>query len=347
MKARALFLFFMIKNLLQRTLIFISERIESLRNSFITFHYRPKYAKDLNTWSDKLVITPKTAIILQGPIIKDNDFTLETIRIYKKIFPEAIIILSTWEDEDKNKIEKIKNEKIELILNKKPLNPGTKNINLQIISSRAGVAKAKTLKTEYALKTRTDQRLYGINSLDYLRNITTAFPPAAGNGRQNKRIVGVSLNSFKYRPYGLSDMTIFGQIDDMLLYWGANLDERKLPLNLGSTTRDFSRARICEMYLATEFLKKIGHEPKMTITDSWDAFAKYFCVVDQISLDIFWYKYARHTEHKTLQYDAVRNSQSLNFREWLNLYANLNSKSDIPEKTLDTPFRSIIKQDNL
>ena len=37
------------------------------------------------------------AIVLQGIVAIQDDCTLETVRLYKKIFPGAIIILSTWD----------------------------------------------------------------------------------------------------------------------------------------------------------------------------------------------------------------------------------------------------------
>lgn len=37
------------------------------------------------------------AIVLQGIVAIQDDCTLETVRLYKKIFPSAIIILSTWD----------------------------------------------------------------------------------------------------------------------------------------------------------------------------------------------------------------------------------------------------------
>lgn len=312
------------------------------KDSFFTYHLRPKYAKNFNLWSDKIKNESKTAIIIQGPIVKDYDFTLETIKIYKKLFQEQIIILSIWEDEDMGEIAKIKQEGVEVILNKRPAFYGQQNINLQIVSSFAGAKRAKDLGAEYAIKTRTDQRIYAPNSLDFLRNILEVFP-LRGDSVQKKRIVGVSLNSYKYRPYGLSDMTIYGQIDDFILYWSIKLDGRIFPNEtLIHTMGEFANARICEAYLVTEFVKKLGHTPKTTIADSWDVFAKYFCVVDQISLDLYWYKYTRHIEHKTLEYKSILSSQTMTFSEWLNLYVNLDNKVVVPEIMLKKQFGSII-----
>ena len=56
------------------------------KRTLLTYHERPLYSEDVNTWSDKLRQDPKCAIVLQGPIITEHDFTLNTLRIYKKHF---------------------------------------------------------------------------------------------------------------------------------------------------------------------------------------------------------------------------------------------------------------------
>ena len=45
------------------------------------------------------------AIIIQGPVITKNKFTLETVKLYLKLHPNAYIILSTWDDTSKEVIE--------------------------------------------------------------------------------------------------------------------------------------------------------------------------------------------------------------------------------------------------
>ena len=39
----------------------------------------------------------KVAIVVQGPVIIKNDFTFETLKLYVNIFPNEIIVLSTWD----------------------------------------------------------------------------------------------------------------------------------------------------------------------------------------------------------------------------------------------------------
>ena len=77
--------------------------------------------------------------MLQGPVITTHDYTLETIKIYKKIFPKSHIILSTWQDENTEYLKKINSDDCIIIQNKKPDFSGSSNINLQIASSNAGI----------------------------------------------------------------------------------------------------------------------------------------------------------------------------------------------------------------
>lgn len=288
---------------------------------FFTFHLRPKKAEKIGIVADKLLSYSKVAIVIQGPIVYDQDFTLETIKIYKKLFPQIIIILSTWDYEKKEYIEKIKKEINDVLLNKVPEEKGVQNINYQITSSISGTKRAKELGAEYVLKTRTDIRIYGKNSIEFLSNVLNGFS-VKGDYGQNKRIIGMSLNSFKYRLYGLSDINLFGEINDMILYWSAALDKN------GSAFKNMP-VGLCEVYLATEFLKKVGRELKWTLEDSWQAFADNFCVIDENSLDVYWYKYARMKEHRYIRYNSERNDQEMTFLEWFNLYSNLQNKDKV------------------
>lgn len=315
--------------------------IEENTNTFATYHLRPKMSESFGLWSDPIRDIPKVGIVLQGPIVKVGDFTLETLKIYKKTFRYSPIVLSTWEDEDDTYLQRIKELGVDILLNKKPSYPGVSNINFQIVSSLSGMKRLKELGVEYAIKSRTDQRMYAPNIADFLVKVLCMFPPKKGF-RQKKRILGVSLNTFKYRPYGISDMTIFGDIDDVLIYYSADLDMRKFTSEerafFTSSIRNFAKWNVCEIYLATEYLKKTGRQLLWTLEDSWSAFSEQFVIVDKESVDLFWFKYSREKEFRYLRYDGVRTDQELTFMEWLNLYGGVTDRRTIPEYVLDAKF---------
>jgi hypothetical protein len=305
---------------------------------FITYHYRPKMATSVSTQSDATQASKSMAIVMQGPIVHKDDFTLGTVKIYQRHFVGSRIILSTWETESPSVIRRFEDLGITVILNKKPAYAGISNINLQIHSSRNGMRRAKEIGVEYALKTRSDQRMYAPNVADFLYNVTETFPITGNWPKQRKRIVGCSLNTFKYRMYGLSDMLIYGHIDDMLLYWNIELDERTFDEEQQRqaivSLRSYARWRVCEVYLATEFLGRVERELKWTLRDSWSAFADHFCVIDKEQLDLFWPKY-NHSEYRWLRYNKDTHVRELSFRDWLGVYVGLEAQ-EIPENILET-----------
>jgi hypothetical protein len=321
-----------------KDLIEIAEKEEKI---FVTYHTRPAKSSATRTRNDSEDHNRNLSLILQGPIMPVGAFTLETIKLYKRLFGDANIILSTWEDEDNLEIRRIKDLGIDVVLNRKPAYSGHSNINLQIVSSRAGVEKAKESGAKYVLKTRTDQRIYAPDVARFLENLTDVFPVRGGNGLQKKRIVGASLNTFKYRLYGLSDMVIYGDVDDMSIYWGADLDLRVFSEEfiggMWKSLRHFANSRVCEVYLATEFLQKVGHVPKWTLTDSFRVFSDRFCVVDKEQLDLFWPKYSRQ-ENRYVSYTGEFNAkEEITYRDWLNIY-NGHSDMTAQEHLLDVPL---------
>lgn len=311
--------------------------VQDATSNFVTYHFRPKCADAIHTPSHLVNHLPSLAIVIQGPVINKDAFTLETAKLYKQNFPTALLILSTWNDHSPEVLQPFDSLGVQVLLNSKPDYAGVSNINLQIVSSRAGIQKAREMGVEYALKTRTDQRMYAPDIAAYLHSITQVFPVGDGWGKQRKRIVGCSLNTFKYRMYGLSDMLIYGHIEDMWLYWNVDLDDRVFTEQdeheAGASLKKFARWRVCEVYLATEFLSKLGRALDWTLRDSWTAFAEHFCVVDKEQLDLYWNKYNQR-EYRWLFYCGLHKFQELTFRDWINLYGNQN-KIVAPEEILD------------
>ena len=327
---------------------FINKKINYLLNFFnrysinyFTFHSRPKYSKDV---SDKFIDSPafensksSIAIVIQGPLLTDGDFTLETIKLYIKNFPKHKLILSTWSDSDSMPIEAIKKLGIEVVMNEKPKNGGIANINFQIVSAAGGINRAKEMGCEYALKTRTDQRIYSSQAISLCYLFLKKFP-ITGEYNQNERIVAFNLNTFKYRPYSISDMINFGHINDMLKYWCVEQDARtQEELIETNTLLDWSKQNLAEVYFVTSFLKNINKKMFWTLEDSWKVMSENFCILNINEIDLYWRKYTnkefRHQDYKTL------NSSQFNFSDWL-IYQD-HFPENIPEKII------VSKQNNL
>ncbi len=314
---------------------------ERKTQSFLSSHMRPMYAATMNRLSKPETTLPRYAIVIQGPLIRTLDFTLETVRLYKKTFPGAIQIISTWKDEDPLYIERIRAEGVTVIQNDKPSYNGASNINFQIVSTAAGMRRAKELGAEYVFKTRVDMRMYATNVFPFLLDLIRRFP--AVSSVQKSRLIACSLDTFLYRPYSISDTFLFGQIDDMIAYWTPALDQRKLVFPTKMSILEWAKFRVGESYFMTAYLEKIGIKVDMTLVQTWLAYQTYFCVVDQQDIDLFWMKYERQREFRRLRYDHTYTDQELGFRDWLLMYNGTYSPAIAAHVPIDQEFVSVIQ----
>lgn len=302
--------------------------------SFLTHRHRPirQEVRHVNWGPD---LRSDTAIVLQGPLLLDLDFTLETVRLYRSYFPQAPIIVSTWVDAPETPIAELKRIGSRVIVQQVPALKGVSNSNLQMASSHAGVLMAKELGCQFVVKSRTDQRIYNDQALSLFHGLMKAFPLSMDVSLQEERIFAVSMNSFAYRMYGVSDMLQFGRISDMCRFWSGDVDERRIEEPIcAKSHRDFAQRNICEVFFCTEFLKKTGWSPQWTLTDSWHAIGSRFCVVDSSSLDLFWPKYTS-VEERWRSYQGDPRFQEIDFGRWLEMHHGL---AHADERILDLPW---------
>jgi hypothetical protein len=307
------------------------------KNVFLTYHYRPKFIEQINRYSEININLEKTAVVIQGAIVRENNFTFETLLLYKKLFPNCEIIFSTWEDDLSNDdLDYIKMINITLVQNSKPIYQGHSNINFQIKSTNSAIKLAYNNGAKYILKTRSDQRIYSPDTIPFLINLLNIFNFKKTN-LQTNRIITVSLNTFKFRLYGITDMCQFGTSHDMFNYWDCEFDmrvfsQKELEMH-GKTIKSYSKANFCEVYLCTSFLKKIKHEIKWTLEDSWYVYSNYFLIIDKESIDLFWNKYSHREYYRRNYYKNFNSFEEISFKDWLNL---LNKSNTIfPEEYLN------------
>lgn len=275
-------------------------KIDVYSEGYNSILYRPKFAHQITTESIFKPLKEKVAIVIQGPLVLEDNFTLETVKIYKKNYPEHLIIVSTWNDISDSQLNAFKSIGVELVLNEKPALVGALNVNLQIVSSKNGILKAKELGCNYVYKTRTDQRFYALNITSYLLTVLQQQPLVGDKTSQKLRLVSASMTTVKYRPYGLGDMFMFGDIDDMLLYWDSKLDDRKMMKNdiPKMSVLEIAKLKLAEIYLCTNFLDKIGYTYDFTLSDTWKVYADKFYIIDFEQLQLFWGKYAWRNESR-------------------------------------------------
>lgn len=313
-----------VKNNLQ----LIAEKIERYDDSFFTYHLRPKKSNNYllkNNWKP----AEKVAIVVQGPLCKEESFTFETIKLYKKNFPDALVIISTWDTEDSSLIKSISKQGVEVVTTSPPKIAGAAKINLQVASTMAGLNRAKELGAQYVFKSRTDQRMGGVNISEAFIGLLKVFP--VKNECLKMRLISVNFTTLKYRLFGVGDMLMFGNINDMLTYWNADLDKREIDRHSigGKNIEEYSKLRLGESYLCANFLERIGYQFDWTLQDSWKVYRDFFCVVDKEMVDLYWLKYGRFVERRN-DYYAPHSQQIFKFTDWLSFY-----NSGVPGKIDD------------
>ncbi len=291
-------------------------------DSFHTIHRRPVWAGDIQCKPYDAVY-PNTALILQGPVVEKYHFTVETVKLYKKIFPQMRVIVSTWEGTERKLLRQIEACGAVALTTPKPENAGPSNANLQIVSAREGLRLAKKLGCEYACKTRTDQRIYSPRCIWELLILLEVFPPYGEECK--KRIAAVSLDTFSNRIYGLSDMFHFGHIDGLLKYWDIEPVSHKI-LNdfwernkMEETCERGISSRVIESYLALRYLRTTGWEKGCDLESWHEALGKFFVIVDAASIDLYWPKYINR-EYRWRRYDGVEAMEEVDFLSWLVFY---------------------------
>lgn len=301
---------------LKKALLKLVDLIMISRGTFLTYHKRPvkssSITKGLNEYSSDNI-----AIVLQGPVIKRYDFTLETIKLYIKRYPKAYIILSTWVDDWEIINKKFDSKQTYVCLSEKPEISGRGNINMQRISTLAGIKKAKELGCQYVLKTRTDQRIYGENVLALFIKLIQMFP-ISKKLFPNTRLITTNLCTFKNRLYNICDMLMFGYIDDVYNYYNAP-EVENLPKGYEYDESDvigYAKARPGEIHFTISYLERCGHNIKWTIEDSNEIRYNYFVIIDNEIIELYWPKYD-YKEFKFKSYDKDYSLIKSSFSEWL------------------------------
>mgnify|MGYP005851593205 CR=1 FL=1 len=317
--------------------------------SFFTFHRRPRRASEIGTWPQPGIAAPDAAVVIQGPVAAEHDFTLETCRLYTRLMPGARLILSTWADTAPALLAPFADLGVTVVLSDKPAYAGPFNVNMQIITAAAGVRRAVEDGARWVMKTRTDQRLYAPDAMAFLVALAQAFPVAGGTP-QRHRIVGVGLGSLKFAPYHPTDQTVFGDAQDMLAYWTPPLREREsqegLPPDAATLFASVPVGELCrraaaESYLASQFLTRMGRNVDWTLEDTWAAYRDHFCFADITTTDFYWVKGQTYSQREhSVSYGALTNRAEIGFRDWLLLHGGHYTPADARpyEGALDLRF---------
>lgn len=273
------------------------------------------------------------AVMMQGPLRCEDDFTVETVRHYRRAMPAARIIVSTWDDEDANAIQQLESAGARVVLSERPANRGAMNVNLQICGTQAGLRAVREEGHELVLKTRTDARIYSYHALDFFAGLMRSFPLHA-HAQQHARIVTLDFATRLLIPNHPSDMLMFGRLDDLERFWDAPYSEhpeRPRTSNMGMLWTE----QTPELYLCESYLRRIGRPFERTIASWWRTLAELFVVVDRASIDYFWPKYEYVREHRVASTEQVQALTLCGFRDWMNLYT-FSKQFDIDDATVQS-----------
>ena len=250
--------------------------IDNTKNNYLTYHLRPKKAEDFNLEST-CKIDEKIAIIIQGPIQEKFDFLKNTLEIYKKIFKNSIIIISTWKSEDIEKINTLKDENIYILFNDEP-EKSQSNIDHQIFSTNIALKFAMNHNAKYSIKTRADVRINKSNLETFFISLIKTFP-VKSNSLIKSRIIVPSLITFKFRIFSLSDIVMFGETNDLLQYFDLELFKnglKKFDLNEKKLLKNETPV-VAEIFLCARFMNKLDNSINWNLESWWDSLKNYFC----------------------------------------------------------------------
>lgn len=309
---------------------------------FLSYQLRPKESSKIVSMEEESHPISDTAIVIQGPIVTEEDFTMNTIELYRKIFPGVRVIVSCWEDDDTSTIEPLVRGGVICIKNKKPEEPGFCNLNLQISSTMAGLRMAEGLGMKYVLKSRSDMRLYKVGSLDFMRNIIENHPICDEGLKLKKRIVTADFRCLgtQYWPFFIGDQWSFGLTEDMLRYWDmtpcgeggydAYILQRKDKdgRRLFSRKERTSKRLLAEGNIVLDFIsRQTEKKPDITVEEYWEFVRKYVTVIDRRLVDFYWFKYDCRFEenlhngsYSRADSDKSYYTYSWDFLSWCNLY---------------------------
>lgn len=292
------------------------KRAEFHSRYFKTYWKRPKKSSQINYLSPSSSFK-NIGIVIQGPLLLKDNFTVETVKLYKKLYPQCPVIVSTWIDGDNDTIKKLRKDGALVVQSEYPKIQGHERVNYQKKSSLAGIKMAKKKGCEYVLKTRTDQRIYANNVMEYFKDLVEQFPLKIKT-RANKRIICCSLSTIKNRLYNISDMLLFGDVDDMELYFNPKdapntqsgltiYDEKKEQVK-------WAKTRPGEIFFSTNYIENCGHKLKWTYQDSDYYRNQLFIVIDSEAIDLFWPKYTRR-EYMWRSYTGLP-FETIGFKDW-------------------------------
>ena len=315
----------------------------SIDNQLLYYRYN-KATKITPQYNDSGI-----GVVLQGPIEHKNDFTVNTLKFYRKVYPKIELVLSTWEG-DLTSVEKeaLKKIDVKIIQNITPKYAGWGHINYQLLSSREGVRYLKNKGCKYVLKSRTDQIIRRCDFLKYFKLYVENIKP--DDDKLNKRIVFLGCEfSHKYFPFHLCDYMTFGDVNDVFKMYDIPLQKdglkyvkhqgliEKIRKKIGKyelldNVEDniiFKKwMRVCEMHKTSEvYITKSFYDIYLDdgkyddeMMKYQDFIKKYTIIIDDTEIMLYWPKYLRRMYQEKNYYSKTGSMDHIYWMRLLNEY---------------------------
>lgn len=305
-------------------------KIKFLNNLLKEFNYKDKkffysiYIRDKYFKKAKIKKNSNSSIIIQGPILKKNNFTLNTINLYIKNC-RSKIILSTWKNElTENETKDLKKRGVKIILNEPPIFAGPSNINFQLISTSEALKNSIKNNDEFCIKTRTDCRIYLKKFDENLLRFYFFF-------KKKNRLLKLGSTSLtrESRLFGISDILMFGPPKEMLKYFPKSSSKKefnyfndflkkirsKNKKLLSDSYKCIPENFICYNYIKKYINKKIKYDKK----NYYNCLKNNFLIIDNSTIDLFWYKYNHQFEFRDKEYNNDVLYSYLSHLRWLKI----------------------------
>lgn len=320
------------------------------KKHYVQFRLVPKNSLDIpvvDLNNEEQLLDGRFAIVMQGPIPKDMQFLIDSIRFYQRVYKQSTIIVSTWDDEEEERVNAVKKTGVVFLQTAKPQKSGINNVNYQLVNSLAGIMRAKELGCEYVVKTRTDQRICKTYLFYNMRTMQEKIPPCPSS-HQRKRIAVLTYCNM-FIPYFICDFLYCGQIDDLLELFSAPLDDRQpFQMKASAPRREYIQTMYPpEIYIIKNYLRNyLNYDCRDDVKSHWDVLKKYFICYSIKEADVLWPKYGAQYEinRRYGEYFGNRDSETtvntmnFDFFNWYDLYCGtLNYKEEF-EKYVDAPW---------
>lgn len=288
-------------------------------------------------------------IVLQGPVMHEDNFTVETIRMIREWYPDICIVLSTWIgsllDNERSEVEKYKCIVIESEQTPeefKGKNEKIGHMNNQILSSRVGTEYLRNNGIEYAMKIRSDLRIYKADFVPYLLNTLKIY---------KRSLVNIAFSNSMYNvPFHMSDFVWFGEIESIKQMYsipyrndsdlkeivkfveGEDYEKYKKEFNELRTTAFsldtdwFNECHINkrfliqyheEIYLPYHYWKSMNLKEENNLLETYYKFLANVIVIDEYYLQIYWNK----NLYSIIQSDYSQVIEKrLSHSKWLEIY---------------------------